>query len=78
MSSSTSSSGTQPSGVRVSSNPVDGVLTIKGPHGQSVLLLALSGDTNSAQFDLMIGPRLYTIAIQPKPGAGTPQRDWGP
>ncbi len=48
---------------------VDGVLSIKGPFGQSLLQLVLSGDMNCAALDLMVGRRLYTIDIRPKPGA---------
>ncbi len=46
---------------------VDGVLSIKGPYGRSVLQLELSGDSNSAHLELQVGSRLYTLDIRPKP-----------
>jgi hypothetical protein len=53
----------------ISVKPADGVLSIKGPYGQSLLLLVLSGDTNCAQLDIQIGQRLYTLDIRPKLGS---------
>jgi hypothetical protein len=65
----TSSSNGPPSTVgqrRILEQPdVDGVLSIVGPHGKSILQLALSGESNSAHLTLRVGQRLYTLDIQP-------------
>lgn len=46
----------------------DGLLSITGPYGKSVLQLELSEGTNSVHIETKIGQRRYTIDIKPTRG----------
>lgn len=50
---------------------VDGVLSITGPYGKSVLRLELCGESSYAHMTLKVGQRHYTIDIRPMSGPDT-------
>lgn len=47
---------------------MDGRLSIVGQFGESVLQLALSGESSFAHLTLKVGQRLYTLDIRPTHG----------